>query len=90
MADGVTELVGKSRGIPSSMLTVLQTDPSTLGVSSTMGLMFLGRSRVLVLWMAPLDDTKIERYHLRLSKEDKSLLSGAVHVIRDLESSQFV
>nr|GEU44304.1 hypothetical protein [Tanacetum cinerariifolium] len=43
------ELVGKSCGISSSQLTVLQTDPSALGVSSTTGIMFLGCSCVLCL-----------------------------------------
>ncbi|GJV92678.1 hypothetical protein Tco_1540491 [Tanacetum coccineum] len=46
MADGVTELVGKSRGTPSSILTMLRTDPSTLGVSFTVGLMFLGPKQI--------------------------------------------
>ncbi|GJX18587.1 hypothetical protein Tco_0221264 [Tanacetum coccineum] len=45
MADNVAELVGKSRGIPSSLLTVLRTDPSALGVSYTARLMFLGQGR---------------------------------------------
>ncbi|GKF50810.1 hypothetical protein Tco_0147277, partial [Tanacetum coccineum] len=61
MADDVAELVGKSRGIPSSPLTVLRTDMSALEVSSTSGLMFLGRSCVLVTRMAPLDDAKMRR-----------------------------
>ncbi|GJT78001.1 hypothetical protein Tco_1044726 [Tanacetum coccineum] len=65
MADDVAELVGKCRGIPSSPLTVLRTDMSALGVSSTSGLMFLGRSCVLVTRMAPLDDTKMRRSNLR-------------------------
>ncbi|GKE70543.1 hypothetical protein Tco_1528615 [Tanacetum coccineum] len=76
MADGVTELVGNSYGIPFSLLTVLRTNPSALGVSSTAGLMFLGRSCVLVPRMAPLDDTKVRSYHLRLSKRDEPLLSS--------------
>ncbi|GKB83308.1 hypothetical protein Tco_0950203 [Tanacetum coccineum] len=76
MASGVIELVGKSRGIPSSRLTVLWTDLSALGVSSTVRHMFLGCICVLVLRMTPLDDTMLERYHLRLNKEYELSLSG--------------
>ncbi|GKD58745.1 hypothetical protein Tco_1296254 [Tanacetum coccineum] len=61
MANGVTELVGKSHRTSSSILTMLRTDPSTLGVSFTAGLMFLGRSCVCVPRMVPLDDTEVER-----------------------------
>ncbi|GKC37729.1 hypothetical protein Tco_1050113 [Tanacetum coccineum] len=71
MANGVTELVGKSHETSSSILTMLRTDPSTLGFSFTAGLMFLGRSCVCVPRMAPLDDTEVERFWKK--KNEKNL-----------------